>query len=309
MKQKIIIGIVSLTVIIIALIAILSKDEKNIELTTFKASYNMVQTSTDEAIEVAIFIDRENTYIVKKDNIVSTAIKDDNDIFALKLTDIINTKEELLLKNKVFYKYLFILKPNIEIDSSFSLEIKDAILELNYKQENIQLEIGSFSYYNYNYNEIDLGLSKLKGLVNEISSTKTLVGTLFNFKNNTNSLITITKIKALDINIELSISDAIKINDFNQGTLINDLLGHNYNTLFTESTSSNMNEEINNELSIFIPYKYKDNVVVNKIGFLVEYESDGIIKHFVIDDFLFFESSVFTEADFNNLKYYLYPNG
>ena len=307
MKNKIIIGIIALSFIALVVIILSSKVPKSIDITTFESAYNVVQFSDEENIEIPIFISMEDSYIINKDNVISSKIKNDQDSIAFNINRIVDTEEKALIKNKRFHKYILILNPVLKLEDDFTLEIDNAILEINYSQGiNININIGSFSYYYYSTSGNDLSISKLKGLVNTYTD-KLLVGVQIGLKSNTDDVIKITNIKALDTNVILAKSSIVLNKDFTQGAKIDDFLGYTYDP-YGDFEDRDFNIILDKEYNLFIPLKYKKDILLNKLGFLIEYEINGVTKYFCIDDFIFFNTNLYSEKRINNLKLYTYEN-
>lgn len=287
---------------------IIKQVPRTIELTTFERAYNMVQQSEEEVIEIPLYINYADSYLVKKDNITNAVIKNDDASLAFAISKI-EQEDEVYLKSKKFYKYIFTLTPNITLEDDFKLEILNSILELSYVQGvKVSVNIGSFSYYFYNNDDTALSIKQLKGLVNTYED-KTLVGITLGLKNNTNDNIKLKNIIALDANVNAELGE-IKLNkEFNQGDSIDEILGYIYNP-YSSSKGETIEIEIenDNDINIFIPLKYKQNILLNKLGFLIEYEMNNQVKYLCIDDFMFFETSLYSINKINNLKFHIYEN-
>ena len=305
MRNKIIGISIGISVIFILVIIIIKQVPRTIELTTFEKAYNIVQLSDEEVVEVPIYINYFDSYLVKKDNLANANINNNEDNLSFTVEDIINIEDITYLKNKKFYKYIFKLKPNIKLENDFILEMSNSYLELNYEQGvNVKICIGSFSYYYYSTSDSTLSVKQLKGLINTYED-KTLVGVLIGLKTSSNEEVRIKNIISLDLNVKASLDEIVLNKEFNQGDSINDLLGYDP---FTQKESKNLNLVVEKEVSLFIPLKYQKNVLLNKLGFLIEYEEAGITKYLCIDDFIFFDTSLYSVKRINNLKYYTYEN-
>lgn len=306
MREKVVVLITSVSIVFLIVILFLSNVPKTIEITTFEKAYNMVQLDKSEQFEIPLLINIENSYVVDEKNIESICINNNLELVKLDLVKIIFQNEKINLNNKWFYKYSFILKPNLELNNDFSIEINDANLEISFKKgESIKIGIGSFSYYYFNSYKNDLSLSKLKGLVNDLKG-KTLVGVLIGLKNNKNSNVVIKNIIPLDLNINISSDEITYLHDFNQGEDISDILGYKYN-LYEKHLNSEVTIEVNDEVNLFIPLKYQEKTIVNKLGFLIEYEIGNKRYYMCIDDFIFFDSNDYIKYS-NNFIIYKYEN-
>src|SRR5690606_19154080 len=104
-----------------------------------------------------------------------------------------------------------------------------------------------------------------------------------------------------------SYNDILEDISFNQGKDINEILGYSYN-LYNINNNIDLNLEFSESLNVFVPLKYKSDILLNKLGFLIEYEINNEIKYLVIDDFNFFETYFLSIKKINNLKIYTYEN-
>ena len=307
MKKKLIVGIAIVSIIFLVIIILIKQVPKTIELTTFEKAYNIVQQSTEECIEIPIYINYLDSYLVKKENIDNLSIKTNDEKLAFTVNKIKPTEAKTVLKKKVFYEYVFILNPSITLEDDFHIEMENAYLEINYVQGvKVLVKIGSFSYYFYNNDDSTLSVKQLKGLVNTYED-KTLVGITLGLKNNHANKITIKDIIPLDRNVDAALAEITFDKDYNQGDSIDQILGYKYD-LYKENQINTFNLEIEDELNIFIPIKYKQDILLNKLGFLVMYEINEELRYLCIDDFTFFNTSLYSLKRINNLKFHVYEN-
>jgi len=306
-KTKYIKIILLISLVFLVVLLLVRKIPNTIEIVMVTKGYNFVQVERDETFEISFFISTKNSNFSNQNNIKSIAITDEINYLKFKLEDIILSEEKVYLKNKWYYNVLFSLKPLIEVTNNFTLEMIDAYLEIAFKNDSYaKLSIGSFSYYLFQENSQNLSITKLKGLVNTFNNNKRLVGVLIGIKNNTNKQIKITNIYPLDLNIKVAYKDIIKCNDFIQGETIKEILGYDYN-LFEIEENVKLNLCVDDEIRIFIPLKYIKDIVINKMGFLIEYELDKETFYYCLDDFLFFESNDYL-VNLKWLKFYTYED-
>lgn len=307
MKTKIVLTFIGVSVLTILIVIFVRKIPKTIEVTTFEKSHSFIQANDDELFELALFFNKPTNYLVDKDNVTSVNLKNNEEIFKFNLVKVEYTSETLSLKDSIYYKYNFYLTPTLKLEDDFSFEITNCLLDLTYKQGvNLSIGIGSFSYYYFKDNSADIRLTKLNGLINDFDE-KTLVGINLSLSSNEEKEIKINKIQVLDLNVAISSNDIKSNINFTQGEDINSVLGYNYD-LFSLTQEEDLNLSFENNINLFIPLKYRDKLYTNKVGLKIEYEINGEIKYFWIDDFTFFETKIYTKYQINNLKYYLYEN-
>lgn len=305
MRKIFIYAISGISILVLVIMIIVKKVPKTIEVTTFKKAYNMVLVSDDEYLEIPIFISNKNSFFTEKENIESIIISNNDESLKFNLDSISECSEKIHLKDKWFFKYIYKLKPIIDKTVDFTLEIINAKLEIDFKRgTNASISIGSLSIYAYNNTSDVIAISKLKGLVNEVDAN-TLVGILIGIKNTSNKDLKIKNIYPLDANIIASYNEIIELNDFNQKESISKIVGYDYK-LYENIYNDDLDVGLNDEIKLFIPLKYMDKLIVNKVGFLLEFEYDMQIQYFLIDDFLFFDSNDYLLSDIRGLVYYTY---
>lgn len=299
------------SLIVVIIIAIIFKPQNTIELTTFPQAYNIVSLLDEkDHLSINLYINQRDSYLINCDNISYAYINDkQNNQLKLKINRIEATGEYLQTNRKKYYGYQFRFEVPINVTSELTLTLKEANLILEYIQGiKVEIGIGSFSYYKVpNYGGEEITINKLKGVVNEIEGSKTLVGLGLGIKNHMNQPVIIKRIIPLDVNIFVSSQDYQEIDSFETTNDISNLLGYRYDVNY-QKNSDNLNLEIKDEGFYLFPLKYIKNIMINKLGFIIEYEVDTEIKRLYYDDFTFFSTNQQLESNINQLVFYRYEN-
>ncbi len=301
MKKYIICFFVTISITIACLILVVLKPSPTLKLTTVKKAYSYVSSfQEEEKIQVNILINDLNDSItnIEKYSALSISDKNHHNELVLDLEEVTYQGEITTIDHESFYQYSYQFIVLLKTDDKFLLEIEDAYLCMNYRNIDITLAIGSFSYYKVPYFGDDkayISISKLKPIVNDYQEEKVLVGIVMGITNQTNQKIIIQKITALDLNLQFYSADFMVIqNEVFSNSNISTLLGKNYSLHGT----NDHNEEIllvispNTKVDYLLPITYHGAFKTNKMGFLIEYRIGEEQNTLYYDEFLFFTTKV-----------------
>lgn len=283
-----------------------SDKEEMVKLTIVKDAYSFLSTyeETDELI-LPIYISNEKNSFVTKENINSAAITDENEenLLKLKIENIEKCNYKVSINDEKFQCYLF--KFNIVVNSNAFdyFAIDKAFLKLDYSNEVVKLNIGSFSLKkikSYTDNNRFISITNLKGIINDIKYAtiykKDIVAIGIGIRNNTNKNIKIINIKPLDCNYQSSLKEMKFVESLpSSDEKINNILGYDYN-FYEDYYYNEFNEFIlqsNEKNFILLPLKKVADNFANSFGLEISFcFEDDIEKIYTIylDDFLFFSS-------------------
>jgi hypothetical protein len=312
MKKFFLIFSVFIFLTVITIILLLNKQETTFTLTTFPQSYNLVcPYSEKEEMEIELYLNRNDAFILENKALVSAYICDEKkeNTLPLQLMEINKTGGEINFKDEIYFSYEFRFELNFPVENDFEFLLTEAYLNLEYRYGEIMVHIGSFSFYKIpSFGSEDLYISRLQGIVNELSETKTLVGVVMSFRSKVNSEIIIKDILPLDINLHPSLNDILYLDDrtIKSSEPIDDLLG-TYDPLIIDSRKAEIkiNQE---EVRFLLPLKYQEILPVNRVGFLVEYEIGGEERKFYYNEFTFFSDHEYSKKQLNTLLFQTYEN-
>ncbi|HRT68755.1 MAG TPA: hypothetical protein P5173_00890 [Bacilli bacterium] len=297
MKKYAICFFLTISITIACLILVVLKPSPTLKLTTVKKAYSYVSCfQEEERIQVDILINDLNKSITNKEKYSSLSISDKthHNELVLNLEKVIYQGEMTTINQESFYQYSYYFTVLFKTEDKFLLEIEDAYLCMNYRNMDINLAIGSFSYYKVPYfgdDKAHISISKLQPIVNDFQEEKILVGVVMGITNQTNQPITIEKITALDLNLQFFSADFMVIEEevFSNSN-ISTLLGKSYSLHGTKDN----NEEVllvipsNTKVEYLLPIKYHGAFKTNKMGFLIEYKIGEEQNTLYYDEFLFF---------------------
>lgn len=296
-----------LTIALITTIVLINKKKEIITLTTFPEAYCFVSEYQEtEDFEIGIIVDSKDAYFTNLDNIAACSLSDSKDECELQLhlLSIEKSEEQLEIDKKTFYRYQFHFAIDFFTEDNFVLEMEEAILKLNLVQSEIlKLHIGSFSLYKIpNYERDDLTISRLKGVVNTVNGEKTLVALAMEIRNISNDAISIRGLQPLALNTMSEENYLVDNLSFHSGMQLD--------TLLTNATF--VDEEhilgVGECQSFLFPLSYQKPVILNRIGFRIDYLKGSQEKYLYFNEFTFYNTYHYSETALIKLEYYTYEN-
>lgn len=304
---------------IIFLVIKLSKNNKVMKITTVKKSYDFVSLVDDvEELIVPMYINIDDGFILKKENINRAFITDEDEINIMKIdiNDIEKTGHIAKIDDENYFCYLY----KFNIRQKDKIVFKNAFLRLDCNRANIKINIGSVTI-----NKIDsfdnsngyISITNLKGIINTVKSSndiniskKDIFGIVLGIKNNSKQKLSITKITPLDCNYcesfcEGKIIDAIPESNEN----ITNILGYEYEYFYGNGIIDNEKKlqiDADEKIYFLLPLKKISKYSSNSFGIMIEFIEEKTNKKFemYIDDFLFFT----TRADNEEYDILIYEN-
>ena len=274
--------IVVLFVIVIMLIIIIPRNKVEYKIVSVDYEYYVMEEENIQKLEVPVFINQDNNEYMKKENIINSyfTIAYSDDKFKV-VIDNIEIKDKVMNNDEEYYQY------NIDlIIPFFSDEVmlfKDIYLNMEYTNfEHIAFPIGSIAVIT----KIDINLeySNLKGLVRTINDQPCLCGVLV--KINKEEDIVINKITPISNNAEI-VNNHTRFVDLKEN--IDEYLPIDYNP-YEEKHQDELLNITNGTNYLFISLGYKENKMTNSLGFIIDYNIDGINYKSLIYPFTYFKS-------------------
>ena len=297
MKKYVVCFLLVISVVITCFLLFVLKPSPTIKLTTIKKAYSYVSCYQDEEkMQVNLLINDLDTAIINTEKYSSISISDKthHDEIMIELEEIIYQEKVTTINEETFYQYSYHFTIPFKTEDKFFLEIEEAYLCMHYRNIDINLPIGSFSYYKVPYLGDDrdyISISKLKPIVNDCNEEKILVGVIMGISNQTKHTIIIKRIVALDLNLQFYSDDIIVLQeDVLSSSNISTLLGKNY----TIHSNYYHDEGVlliippNTTTNYLLPIKYHSNLKTNQVGFSIEYDILEEKNTLYYDEFLFF---------------------
>lgn len=311
-KRILILGLVFVVLFIVICFVIINikQNSKAFKVLSIQKTYNYVNTYDEIGeLDIDLYINNKNAFILERKSAGNCYLKSENESLEIKLLNIIDKDESIKFNGESYYLYKFKFNIPLKTDSDIEFSFLNANLEMNYPEEVIELNIGSFYYLKVKSigdSQNKLLLPKIRPIVNSINNNKTLVGLNIAFENLKDDEITITNVKLLTANSVLSSEEYLEIEeDYSSSESINTILGYNYDLEYLEE--SNITFKVDDSKEFIFPVKYKNNYIIDKAGILIEYKVNGNLYRYYINEFLFFSATKFNINE-SNYKVNSYGN-
>lgn len=290
-RIKIYIGLVIIIILITIVIIILSITRKKdyYYYLTINDSYYLECNNTK--FDVRVYSNHDDDIYLNKEVITSIYLKSrvSEDFYELDLSDLTKSEKSVEYNDKTFYENILNLK--LPIITKEDLQLNDCYLELRFlSEEIIKLNIGSIIVYNIESSN-HLEISHMKAVVNKVDEEQILSG--IGISVNASANLTITDIKTLDTRVFVK-SEYIKRleNDSYLNSVdMSELLGVAYDPLGTKEDFTEITINNSDQAHYIIPLFYEELISINKLGFRIEYEIDGVSYTKLVYPFKFFATS------------------
>ena len=302
MKSKLVrnfVIICSLALLVICLVIVIlvkTFNSNEVFLTIVPKSYCYVsKTNEEKDIELYVYISNKKSFVTKVDKVMHSYIRscDRADELLINCESIIDLNTKVKINNKSYYLYNFIFNVPLKSSEEYDLSIPHAIISMDFPEDTVEFNIGSFYFYKIPYfgdNEGNISVSRIKGIVNNVGLNKSLVGVEIGFRNLTKNEITIKNIELLDKTVYASKNEIIELNEeISSNEQISKLLGYDYDindgTYLDECDLKISGYET---IDFLVPLKYQESYVMNSVAFKIVYELDNNIYTFYTDNICLF---------------------
>ena len=154
MKRRLALIIVITFVISLCAIvgSILLTKEDEVSLTTVKKSYCYISDSSQtQDFIVDMYVSSKRSFITNNDNLSECYLKDNDNELEVKINEIVQNGDILKINDKKYYLYQFYFTIPLITDTDCEFSFLDAKLSLNYPDELVEINIGSFYYLKVRY--------------------------------------------------------------------------------------------------------------------------------------------------------------
>jgi hypothetical protein len=305
MKKIILFIAVSLTLVVALLFLFLNNKTDTIALTTFPKAYNLVSLYQEsEEFEVNIYIAGQDPYPGKRENIRSSFLSDDlgENRLNLELLAVEKQTIALELEKDLYYLYQFRFLLEFSTAADFTIEMPRAVLNLEMMQSDaLRISIGSFTLTKISaFGSEDIRIARMKGVVNQRTGQKTLVGVAMEVVNKSATELKITGLTPLDVNLNPSSSIHELPNlQFHSGEILETLLG----TAKTEAVIAP-----GASAYLLFPLAYNNLLSLNKLGFYIDYQSEDKSGRLYFNEYTFYNSYAHSAEEVNKLIIHTYEN-
>ncbi|MBP5342885.1 hypothetical protein J6Y73_03050 [bacterium] len=289
------------------LIYLLVNKFDDVDILSVKKEYNRVFESSEDTLDIPIYIGKRNTFLSNYKEIESTSISSNNIQLKASLSQI-EVGCTLIYNRNKYYEYIYHLSFDSYDSFQEPLFMSDGLFNITYKNGNrLSFRIGNLSlFFNSNLNtRKDIFFSRLQAVTNEIEGIETIVGVNISIKNNTDSSI---HIKSISIKNEHYDLDYMNYENKQIDTALNLRSrdeSYNYTRLFIDKSDMNLNIEPIEIKDIFIPLIYTKAILsLDRFPVYIEYEIDENEYLFVQDDFQFMKRM--DVLNHNGIEKYVY---
>lgn len=311
MRKNIIKSIyLGIAVVVLALLvgAFFINRPREIHVSAYTKPYSVnSQIHIKDSVDIELLMDQADSFYSDKEQIVSSYIKGDEGQVKLNITGIYLESSNILVYDEKYYIFHYVFEIDFKTSDDYELFIKDAILELEYKNGvKSKLNIGSFSYYKYSESSEDLMISNLR-VINKYKNDTNFYGFQIGLRNLSTYDIEVHNIKLLDINAK--IGEILELDAMNESKEIEDYFNNYESIEENNNIKLNINSKENKCYTIALSNMDEYNLMypLERAGILIEYTINGEYKTFVFENFLFYEQS-FVDLSKYKFDIYTYDN-
>lgn len=294
-NRKIIYLVISFIFIFIIFFAIILNLDKNDQekVLILEKNYD-ISSNIDEIdyINVSVYISNKKSYVIDKNQLVNSYLKDNNDSsLELELLEIKDNENNIEYDELNYYEYLFKFKILFKTSVPIEWYFDDAYLNLNYNGNNsYELNIGHCSIIKYNSNNDHFSIKNLRPLLSNYKNNDYASGLLLGLSNNDSSLINIKQIELLN-NI-VNIGEGIKqLNEFPDSADFDSVAGYNFTEITRGKGEVDYNINPDETIFLFIPFYYNNLYVSTSFPVKISYMVNNIEYSYIINDFIYFVPS------------------
>ena len=297
-----------LVIIIVCVLVIVFTKDKEYQVFCFKSNYNVSSHIDDkDYINIKLGVNQDDGYLTDKNQFVDSSItnKDSDLKVTILIDEILNTKEIIDYQNEKYTIYNFKFKLQIGTNSYFELFIKNAILNLSFKNyEQYFFEIGDVSYVKVDKKTNDfIAFSKIKPLTETVNNNCYLSGLIMGIRNISGFDFIIKEISLK--NEGMYIGDGAVILDENISyDSFSNLFQFNFSSVTKGNNYLDISVGYNENINIAYPIYYDKLKIAN--SFVIEFviEVNGRTYSEYLYDYVFYEplSELINK---NNIKVYV----
>lgn len=313
-KLKLICGIIILVLFVgaVTITAIFTRKKDEFFLTTIPKSYCLVtDTALEKEVEAMLYVSNKKSFVTDIKKISSAYISSRNRLDKLKvdLKSITDCNTSSIIKSKEYFLYSYVFTLPIIDATDYDLSINDAIIILEYFNEEIEIKLGSFYFYKIPYfgdKYENMSISKLKGIVNYVNGNKTLVGIVLGINNKTNNDLTISDIELLDKSVKVSMEEVQElVGDAQSSDDISSLLGYDYDLYEIENGNNTITIEKKEVAYFIVPIKYLNNYIIDSAAIKINYMLGDDTFYYYLDNIKLFTdfNMIIDEGNLEVLSY------
>lgn len=287
-------------------ILLLIKEEREVIIITRDYPYSIYHSDNYETIDIEVLTNEPDSYHFSKDYIVSSSFYTEEEELSTSIKDIKKSNHKVLYLEQDFYVVTFRLQLPFE-SNNFLIEMEEVHLELIYdNQEIIKLQVGELTYLFDDSRYLSMSLSNLSATHEMVHGYNTIGGVNVELSNTSEYNILITDINILSSTVHIN-KDAVKTNTTcDYIDTVKDCIGVEYYDFYQEYQDSTLSTLLgkNNTIELYLPLIYEKSKFIYDFSIIIEYKINNQIEHFVIDNFPYMKTSIFTT--FNEDDFHVY---
>jgi|LGVE01.1.fsa_nt_gb hypothetical protein len=308
MKAKIMYSTVIILVITLSILLYV-KDEEELVIISSDSIYSIYHSDVYESFTIEILTNQPQNYYFDNNYLSSASLKNDNQDLSIDITKITHSDNSIYYQEDEFYNLYLTAELSISSDDLL-ISMDNVFLHLNYMNgEEIVISIGEFNYLFYDSFSSDISLNNLSATHQEVNEINTISGINLELGNLSDSNILITNIGIVSNNVSFNLGYSFIRDECFHTSTVDTCLNVNDYQFNQESNilETNFILRKNNVINLYLPLTYLNNSkFIYRFSIVVTYEINNTEKTFIIDDFPYMKTSLFSdqlEGDFNVYTY------
>ncbi len=308
MKAKIMYSTVIILVIVLSVLLFV-KDEKELVIISSDNIYSIYHSDNYETFTIEVLTNQPQNYYFDNDYLSSASLKNDNQDLSIDITNISQSDNPIYYQEDEFYNLYLTAELSFTSDDLL-ISMENVFLHLNYMNgEEIVISIGEFNYLFYDEFSSDISLNNLSATHEEVNEINTISGINLELGNLSDSNILITNVQIVSSNVSFNHRYSLVRDEcFHTSTVDTCLNVEDYQ--FNQESNVLETSFIlrkNNVINLYLPLTYlNSSKFIYRFSIVVTYEINNEEKTFIIDDFPYMKTSLFSdqlEGDFNVYTY------
>ncbi len=290
MKRIIVFIIGFYLIIAVVMLVFAPKPKTLIKMLVVEHQYSQLITGSSELFEVLIYLSEENSFLSTKSAILDARLLGDDAEMEMKINQIVNLGIISSYQNDHYYVFRYSYDISQYAIDHLSMVFENAILEMTYENDyEVAYEIGDVSLKWETIPEsTDFDFYRLSGIYGSYSNKEILQGIAIGFDRFIEGDIIIKNISCDIHGVTFDLSHAIQYDEIVHNMTLYETLGSEYNPINYPSLSDEYVPIIAPSVIVAIPLNYHDDFIdIWRFPLYIDYEKNGEIKTFIIDDFMY----------------------
>ena len=310
MKARIMYLTVIVLVITLSILLFIKEDQELIIISSDNV-YSIYHSDNYETFTIELLTNQPQNYYFDNNYLSSAALKNDKQDLSIDIVKILHSDDTTLYKENEFYNIYFTAELSF-ISDDLLISMDNVFLHLNYMNgEEIIVSIGEFNYLFSDSFSSDISLNNLSATHQEVNEINTISGVNLELGNLGDSNILITNVEIVSTNVKFNLGYSILRDECLHTSTVNLCLNTDNYQFNQESNviKTNFILRKNNVINIYLPLTYlNDSKFIYQFSIVVTYDMNNIEKTFIIDDFPYMRTSLFSDQLEGDFHVYTYPN-